>query len=45
VFSYYEFKQLMSDRFTDEAWKQQLEQGQQPSRPIWTQSFIAEFAE
>ncbi|MCX6671237.1 MAG: DUF3160 domain-containing protein [Euryarchaeota archaeon] len=42
VFSYYEFKQPMSDRLTDEAWKQQLEQGQQPSRPIWTQSFIAE---
>lgn len=42
VFSYYEFKQPMSDRFTDEAWKQQLEQGQQPSRPLWTQSFIAE---
>jgi hypothetical protein len=42
VFSYYEFKQPMSDRFTDEAWKQLLEEGQQPSRPVWTQSFIAE---
>ncbi len=42
VFSYYEFKQPMSDRLTDEAWKQQLEVEQQPSRPLWTQSFIAE---
>jgi hypothetical protein len=42
VFSYYEFKQPMSDRLTDEAWKQLLEEGQQPSRPLWTQSFIAE---
>lgn len=42
VFSYYEFKQPMSDRLTDEAWKQLLEAGQEPSRPIWTESFIAE---
>ncbi len=42
VFSYYEFKQPMSDRLTDEDWKQLLEAGQQPSRPLWTQSFIAE---
>ncbi len=42
VFSYYEFKQPMADRLTDEAWKQLLEAGQQPSRPVWTESFIAE---
>ncbi len=42
VFSYYEFKQTMSDRLTDEAWKQLLETGQEPNRPTWTESFIAE---
>ena len=39
--SYYEFKQPMSDRLTDEQWKEMLEQGQQPSRPDWIQSFYA----
>jgi len=42
VFSYYEFKQPMSNRLTDEQWKQQLENGQQPDRPSWTSSFVAE---
>lgn len=42
VFSYYEFKQPMSDRLTDEGWAQLLEQGQQPNRPLWTESFLAE---
>ena len=39
VFSYYEFKQPMSDRLTDEAW-QAMEP--KPARPAWTQSFIVE---
>ncbi len=39
--SYYEFKQPMSDRLTDERWKEMLEQGQQPSRPDWIDSFYA----
>jgi len=42
VFSYYEFKQPMSNRLTDEQWKQQLENGQQPDRPSWTSNFVAE---
>jgi len=42
TFSYYEFKQPMSDRLTDEQWKELLEQGQQPSRPDWIQSFYGE---
>jgi hypothetical protein len=42
VFSYYEFKQPMSDRLTDEEWKQMLEKGQQPGRPAWTTSFVAD---
>jgi hypothetical protein len=42
VFSYYEFKQPMSNRLTDEQWKQQLENGEEPDRPTWTSSFLAE---
>ncbi len=37
VFSYYEFKQPMSDRLTDEAW-QALEP--KPDLPKWTSSFV-----
>ncbi len=40
--SYYEFKQPVSERLTDERWKGMLEQGQQPPRPDWTSSFCAE---
>jgi len=40
--SYYEFKQPMSDRLTDEQWKETLEQGKQPSRPDWVDSFYGE---
>ncbi len=40
--SYYEFKQPMNDRLTDEQWKELLEQGQQSSRPDWIQSFYGE---
>ncbi len=40
VFSYYEFAWPMSDRLTDEAWREMLESGQAPSRPEWTSSFI-----
>jgi hypothetical protein len=37
--SYYEFKQPIDNRLTDEAWKQMLESGQPPPRPPWTSSF------
>ena len=40
--SYYEFKQPISERLTDEQWKDMLEQGQQPARPKWIASFYAE---
>ena len=40
--SYYEFKQPVSKRLTNEQWKQMLEQGQQPPRPSWIDSFFAE---
>ncbi len=42
VFSYYEFPWPMSDRLTDEAWREMLETNQIPERPYWTGSFMAE---
>jgi hypothetical protein len=41
VFSYYEFSWPMSDRLTDEAWRDLLDSGQAPARPEWTSSFIS----
>ena len=40
VFSYYEFKQPMSDRLTDEAWKEML-QNNPPEVPEWVKGFKA----
>ncbi|MBC8273988.1 MAG: DUF3160 domain-containing protein [Chloroflexi bacterium] len=37
--SYYEFKQPINNRLTNEAWKDMLESGQAPPRPAWTSSF------
>lgn len=37
--SYYEFKQPIDNRLTDEQWKQMLKSGQAPPRPAWTSSF------
>jgi hypothetical protein len=42
VFSYYEFPWPMSDRLTDEAWREMLAAGEAPDRPEWTDSFIVE---
>ena len=42
VYSYYEFPWPMSDRLTDEAWKDMLERDAQPDRPGWTDSFVVE---
>jgi hypothetical protein len=38
VFSYYEFKQPMDDRLTDEAWREMLADSP-PAEPEWTASF------
>lgn len=38
VFSYYEFKQPMDDRLTDEAWREMLA-ASPPAEPEWTASF------
>jgi hypothetical protein len=35
VLSYYEFKQPMSDRLTDEAWRQMYDSTDRPDRPEW----------
>ncbi|TFG10233.1 DUF3160 domain-containing protein [Candidatus Thorarchaeota archaeon] len=40
TFSYYEFKQPMSERLTDEAWQSMLEQGDAPDMPDWVFSFV-----
>lgn len=40
VFSYYEFKQPLSDRLTDEQWQKMLKEGKEPSLPRWTREFI-----
>ena len=37
--SYYEFKQPIDNRLTDEQWKQLLKSGQTPQRPTWVSSF------
>jgi hypothetical protein len=39
AFSYYEFKQPMSDRLTDEAWQAKLANNTAPEAPAWTESF------
>jgi hypothetical protein len=39
-FSYYEFKQPLDDRLTDEKWREMLEE-RAPDRPAWIASFYA----
>jgi len=35
VYSYYEFPVPAGERLTDEAWRQMLDDGEQPDRPFW----------
>ena len=42
IYSYYEFMWPMNDRLTDEAWREQLDAGEQPPRPEWTGLYTAE---
>ncbi|HIE50949.1 MAG TPA: DUF3160 domain-containing protein [Armatimonadetes bacterium] len=37
VFSYYEFKQPLGQRLTDEQWQERLERGDVPPRPTWAE--------
>ncbi len=39
VFSYYEFKQPINQRLTDETWRGMLEKGETPKMPEWTSNF------
>ncbi len=41
VMSYYEFKEPLDSRLTDEAWREMLSEGQAPPRPAWVDSFYA----
>ncbi len=41
VLSFYEFRQPMSDRLTDEKWQSMLESGRAPNDPGWVKSFTA----
>jgi hypothetical protein len=41
-FSYYEFRQPLDGRLTDEAWRAMLEAGQAPGPPPWTDTFLAQ---
>ncbi len=42
VFSYYEFKQPMKDRLTDERWQELLAKGQGPKPQEWAGEFLVE---
>jgi hypothetical protein len=42
VFSHYEFEQPMSDRLTDEAWQQMLDEGKAPAFEPWKQALMVE---
>ena len=42
VFSHYEFAQPLSNRFTDEAWRKQVDEGKLPPQAPWTASFLVE---
>ena len=39
IFSYYEFKQPMSNRLTDEEWRDLLQSGNAPKQPDWIELF------
>jgi hypothetical protein len=39
IFSYYEFKQPMSNRLTDEEWRNLLQSGNAPNQPDWIELF------
>jgi hypothetical protein len=42
VFSYYEFTQPLSDRLTDEAWRELIQSTNAPALPTWTEAFTAQ---
>lgn len=40
IFSYYEFKQPISDRLTDEQWREMLQNKKEPDLPSWSAGFM-----
>lgn len=40
AFSYYEFKQPIANRLTDEQWQAALKAGKAPAPPVWTKTFV-----
>lgn len=40
AFSYYEFKQPIGDRLTDEKWQGMVNTGSEPAPPAWTKTFL-----
>jgi len=43
-FSYYEFRQPINERLTDETWQYMIDHGLAPPLPSWTSSFIQQSA-
>lgn len=41
IYSYYEFNQPVSNRLTDEAWRDMLNHGAAPARPSWERPVLA----
>jgi hypothetical protein len=39
VYSYYEFKQPMATRLTDEAWRERVRRRKTPALPSWVQAY------
>ena len=40
VFSYYEFPWPADDRLTDDKWREMLDSGEAPDRPVWIDTFF-----
>jgi hypothetical protein len=45
VFSYYEFPWPADDRLTDDKWREMLDEGTVPDRPVWIDTFFTEETE
>ena len=41
LYSYYEFRQPVKDRLTDQQWQQMIVTGKAPARPNWVEVFQA----
>jgi len=44
TFSYYEFKEPLSSRLTDEEWRERLSTKSEPERPVWTKKLYVQKA-